>query len=142
MVNITILSMLTKQNQLYSNERYYCLDFDSMLVDDRHRVILLWLILFLWSHWHIHFHSTNHILVGINKIQKMKTITIYLKNPDDNIKEWMIRETKSRISNRYKQIHIAEDIGVNTTQLWRFMNESKVSEDFYIKWFKWYSKIS
>jgi hypothetical protein len=54
----------------------------------------------------------------------------------------MIRETKFRISNRYKQIHIAEDIGVNTTQLWRFMNESKVSEDFYIKWFKWYSKIS
>ena len=113
-----------------------------MLVDDGHRVILLWLVLFLWSHWHIHFYSTNHILVGINKIQKMKTITIYLKDTDDNIKEWMIRETKSRISNRYKQIHVAEDIGVNTTQLWRFMNESKVSEDFYIKWFKWYSKIS
>ena len=72
----------------------------------------------------------------------MKTITIYLKDTDDNIKTWMIKETKSRISNRYKQIHIAEDIGVNTTQLWRFMNESKVSEDFYIKWFKWYSKIS
>lgn len=113
-----------------------------MLVDDGHRVLLLWLVLFLWSHWHIHFYSTNHILVGINKIQKMKTITIYLKDTDDNIKEWMIRETKSRISNRYKQIHVAEDIGVNTTQLWRFMNESKVSEDFYIKWFKWYSKIS
>jgi hypothetical protein len=52
----------------------------------------------------------------------------------------MINETTSRISNRYKQIHIAEDIGVNTTQLWRFMNDKKVSEDFYIKWFKWYSK--
>ena len=113
-----------------------------MLVDDGHRVVLLWLVLFLWSHWHIHFHSTNYILARINKIQKMKTITIYLKDSDDNIKTWMIKETKSRISNRYKQIHVAEDIGVNTTQLWRFMNESKVSEDFYIKWFKWYSKIS
>jgi hypothetical protein len=52
----------------------------------------------------------------------------------------MINETTSRISNRYKQIHIAEDIGVNTTQLWRFMNDKKVSEDFYIKWFNWYCK--
>jgi hypothetical protein len=70
----------------------------------------------------------------------MKTITIYFKGVNENIKTWMITETKSRISNRYKQIHIAEDIGVNTTQLWRFMNNKKVSEDFYIKWFKWYSK--
>ena len=52
----------------------------------------------------------------------------------------MLRETKSRVSNRYKQIHIAEDIGVNTTQLWRFMKGDKVSEDFYIKWFNWYLK--
>lgn len=70
----------------------------------------------------------------------MKVINIYLSNVDDTIKTWMIKETTSKISNRYKQIHIAEDIGVNTTQLWRFMNNKKVSEDFYIKWFKWYSK--
>jgi hypothetical protein len=70
----------------------------------------------------------------------MKTITIYFKGVNDNIKTWMITETKSRISNRYKQIHIAEDIGVNTTQMWRFMNDKKVSEDFYIKWFNWYFK--
>jgi len=72
----------------------------------------------------------------------MISINIYFKDTDINIKQWMINETTSRISNRYKQIHIAEDIGVNTTQLWRFMNDKKVSEDFYIKWFKWYSKIS
>jgi hypothetical protein len=70
----------------------------------------------------------------------MKTITIYFKGVNDNIKTWMITETKSRISNRYKQIHVAEDIGVNTTQMWRFMNDKKVSEDFYIKWFNWYFK--
>ena len=70
----------------------------------------------------------------------MKTITMYFKGVNDNIKTWMITETKSRISNRYKQIHVAEDIGVNTTQMWRFMNDKKVSEDFYIKWFNWYFK--
>jgi hypothetical protein len=70
----------------------------------------------------------------------MISINIYFKDTDINIKQWMINETTCRISNRYKQIHIAEDIGVNTTQLWRFMNDKKVSEDFYIKWFKWYCK--
>lgn len=69
----------------------------------------------------------------------MKTLNIYL-NLDETIKDFMLRETKSRVSNRYKQIHIAEDMGVNTTQLWRFMKGEKVSEDFYIKWFIWYAK--
>jgi hypothetical protein len=69
----------------------------------------------------------------------MKTLNIYL-NIDETIKDFMLRETKSRVSNRYKQIHIAEDMGVNTTQLWRFMKGDKVSEDFYIKWFNWYLK--
>jgi hypothetical protein len=69
----------------------------------------------------------------------MKTLNIYL-NLDETIKDFMLRETKSRVSNRYKQIHIAEDMGVNTTQLWRFMKGDKVSEDFYIKWFNWYLK--
>jgi hypothetical protein len=69
----------------------------------------------------------------------MKSINIFL-NVDESIKDFMLRETKSRVSNRYKQIHIAEDIGVNTTQLWRFMKGDKVSEDFYIKWFNWYVK--
>ena len=69
----------------------------------------------------------------------MKSINIFL-NIDESIKDFMLRETKSRVSNRYKQIHIAEDMGVNTTQLWRFMKGDKVSEDFYIKWFNWYLK--
>lgn len=69
----------------------------------------------------------------------MKSINIFL-NVNESIKDFMLRETKSRVSNRYKQIHIAEDIGVNTTQLWRFMKGDKVSEDFYIKWFNWYLK--
>lgn len=133
--------MLIKLNQVYSDERYYNLDINAIRAGCWDSVILLWPVSFLWHYWIICIYITGCVLVDVNK-EIMKIITIYLKNPDDNIKEWMIRETKSRISNRYKQVHIAEDIGVNTTQLWRFMNESKVSEDFYIKWFKWYSKIS
>lgn len=83
-------------------------------------------------------HITGYILAGCN-YKKMKTLNIYL-NLDETIKDFMLRETKSRVSNRYKQIHIAEDMGVNTTQLWRFMKGDKVSEDFYIKWFNWYLK--
>ena len=69
----------------------------------------------------------------------MKSINIFL-NVDETIKHFMLKETQSRITKRYKQVHIAEDIGVNTTQLWRFMSGEKVSEDFYIKWFNWYAK--
>jgi hypothetical protein len=69
----------------------------------------------------------------------MRAFTFFIDH-QDTIKEWMIKETASRTSTRYKQVHIAEDMGVNTSQLWRFMNNKKVSEDFYIKWFNWYMK--
>jgi hypothetical protein len=68
------------------------------------------------------------------------TISIILKDSDSNIKTWMIEQTKSTMNNRYKQIHLAEDIGINHTQMSRFLNDKKVSEDFYIKWFNWYAK--
>ena len=132
--------MLTKLNQHYSNERYCNLVINTILAGCWDSVILLWPIFFLWTNRSIYIYIICCILVGINKIQKMKVINIYLNELDDTIKDWMIKETTSKISNRYKQIHVAEDIGVNTTQLWRFMNNKKVSEDFYIKWFKWYSK--
>jgi len=132
--------MLTKLNQVYSDERYNNLDVIPILAGCWNRVVLLWPIFFLWSNRSVCIHIIGYILAGINKIQKMKVINIYINELDDTIKDWMIKETTSKISNRYKQIHIAEDIGVNTTQLWRFMNNKKVSEDFYIKWFKWYSK--
>jgi hypothetical protein len=132
--------MLTKLNQHYSNERYCNLDFNTILAGCWDSVILLWPIFFLWTNRSVCIYIIGYILAGINKIQKMKVINIYLNELDDTIKDWMIKETTSKISNRYKQIHVAEDIGVNTTQLWRFMNNKKVSEDFYIKWFKWYSK--
>jgi hypothetical protein len=65
------------------------------------------------------------------------TITI-ATSKDFSIKQWMIEQTNLRMTNRYKQIHIAEDIGVNGSQLSRFLTGNTVKDSFYEKWFKWY----
>jgi hypothetical protein len=70
-------------------------------------------------------------------LSKMHTITI-ATNKDFSVKEWMIEQTNLRITNRYKQTHIAEDIGVNGSQLSRFLTGNTVKDSFYEKWFKWY----
>ena len=67
------------------------------------------------------------------------TITI-ATDKDFSIKKWMIEQTTARITNRYKQTHIAEDIGVHNSQLCRFMSGNTVTDAFYDKWFKWYIK--
>jgi predicted XRE-type DNA-binding protein len=68
---------------------------------------------------------------------EMHTITIATIK-DFSIKQWMIEQTTMRITNRYKQTHIAEDIGVHNSQLCRFMSGNTVTDAFYDKWFKWY----
>ena len=70
-------------------------------------------------------------------LSKIYTITI-LTDKDFSIKEWMIEHTNLRITKRYKQTHIAEDIGVHNSQLSRFMSGNTVTDAFYDKWFKWY----
>ncbi len=70
-------------------------------------------------------------------LSKMHTITI-ATSKDFSVKEWMIEQTNLRITNRYKQTHIAEDIGVNGSQLSRFLTGNTVKDSFYEKWFKWY----
>ena len=70
-------------------------------------------------------------------LSKMHTITILTDN-DFSVKQWMIEQTTMRITNRYKQTHIAEDIGVHNSQLSRFMSGNTVTDAFYDKWFKWY----
>ena len=70
-------------------------------------------------------------------LSKIYTITI-LTDKDFSIKEWMIEQTNLRITKRYKQTHIAEDIGVHNSQLSRFMSGNTVTDAFYDKWFKWY----
>jgi hypothetical protein len=70
-------------------------------------------------------------------LSEIFTITI-LTDKDFSIKQWMIEQTNLRMTNRYKQIHIAEDIGVNGSQLSRFLTGNTVKDSFYEKWFKWY----
>jgi predicted XRE-type DNA-binding protein len=70
-------------------------------------------------------------------LSKIYTITILTDN-EFSIKQWMIEQTNLRMTNRYKQIHIAEDIGVNGSQLSRFLTGNTVKDSFYEKWFKWY----
>lgn len=70
-------------------------------------------------------------------LSKIFTITI-LTDKDFSIKEWMLEQTNLRMTNRYKQTHIAEDMGVNGSQLSRFLTGNTVNDQFYEKWFKWY----
>jgi hypothetical protein len=55
-----------------------------------------------------------------------------------SLKDFMIKETKSKLTNRYKLSHYAEDIGVSYCSIWRFTNGKAVNEQFYLKWWKNY----
>lgn len=57
-----------------------------------------------------------------------------------SIKDFMIKETKSKLNSRYKLSHFAEDIGVSYHSMWRFTKGEAVNEQFYIKWWNNYSK--
>jgi hypothetical protein len=70
--------------------------------------------------------STRHFLIAIKD--------------GESIKDWMIRETLSRLSNRYKAIHMAEDLGVFPSKIHRFLTKKNVNDDFYQRWFQWYIK--
>jgi len=58
----------------------------------------------------------------------------------ESIKDWMVRETLSRLSRRYKAVHMAEDLGVNPSKIHRFLNGKNVNDEFYQLWFSWYVK--
>jgi len=64
---------------------------------------------------------------------------IFLSN-DQTIRDFMVKETKSKINSRYKLSHFAEDIGVSYHSMWRFTKGEAVNEQFYIKWWKNYAK--
>tara|TARA_R110002012_G_scaffold1372_8_gene5675 strand:+ start:394 stop:615 length:222 start_codon:yes stop_codon:yes gene_type:complete len=51
---------------------------------------------------------------------------------------WMRAETKKMLSNRYKQTHIAEDMGVSDALVSRFMRGHPVNEKFINKWFDFF----
>lgn len=65
--------------------------------------------------------------------------TVYL-NLDESFTEWLRKELKDQLSNRYKIIHMAEDMNVQPATLYRFMNGSEVRGGFYDKAFKYLIK--
>jgi len=59
---------------------------------------------------------------------------------DQSIKDWMIDKTKRMLSNRYKAVHMAEDMGVYPSKIHRFLKGMNVNDQFYQSWFEWYAK--
>lgn len=69
----------------------------------------------------------------------MKTMTIYLSN-DSTIVDFMRTTTSSHLSSRYKMTHLAEDMKVSYSMLYRFMRGRPVGEEFFVAWFAHFSK--
>lgn len=67
----------------------------------------------------------------------MKTMTIYLSD-DKNIVDFMRLMTTSRLNKRYKMTHLAEDMKVKYSMLYRFMNGKPVGQEFFIAWFNYF----
>jgi len=57
---------------------------------------------------------------------------------DKSLSSWMREESKSLLSKRYKQTHMAEDMGVSDAVLSRFLNGHSVNEKFISKWFDFF----
>lgn len=67
----------------------------------------------------------------------MQSMTIYLSN-DKNIVDFMRLMTTDRLNSRYKMKHLAEDMKVNYSMLYRFMKGKPVGQEFFIAWFKFF----
>lgn len=76
-----------------------------------------------------------------HKLSKMtyRSKTVFL-NLDESFTEWLRRELKDKLSNRYKIIHLAEDMNVEKATLYRFMNGREVKGAFYDSAFKYLVK--
>ena len=76
-----------------------------------------------------------------HKLSRMtyRSKTVYL-NLDESFSEWLRRELNDQLSYRYKIIHMAEDMNVNSATLYRFMNGNEVRGSFYDNAFKYLVK--
>lgn len=76
-----------------------------------------------------------------HKLSRMtyRSKTVYL-NLDESFSEWLRRELTDQLSYRYKIIHMAEDMNVNSATLYRFMNGNEVRGSFYDNAFKYLVK--
>jgi len=66
-------------------------------------------------------------------------MTIYLSDGED-VRDFIRKELESLLNRRYKMTHMAEDMGLNYSMLYRFMKGESVSEDFYVQCFKYLMK--
>jgi predicted transcriptional regulator len=64
---------------------------------------------------------------------------VYIKD-DETFTEWLRKELKDQLSNRYKIIHMAEDMGVPNITLYRFLHGKEVRTPFYDSAFKYLIK--
>lgn len=67
----------------------------------------------------------------------MRSMTIYLSD-DKNIVDFMRLMTTDRLNSRYKMKHLAEDMNVNYSMLYRFMKGKPVGQEFFVAWFKFF----
>lgn len=67
----------------------------------------------------------------------MHSMTIYLSN-DKNIVDFMRLMTTDRLNSRYNMKHLAEDMKVNYSMLYRFMKGKPVGQEFFIAWFNFF----
>ena len=81
----------------------------------------------------------REIFQYIGSMESTRHFLIALKD-GESIKDWMIRETLSRLSRRYKAVHLAEDLDVNPSKIHRFLTGKNVNDEFYQRWFSWYVK--
>lgn len=65
--------------------------------------------------------------------------TVYIKD-DETLTDSIRRELNDKLSRRYKVVHMAEDVGVDKFQMYRFMHGQEVTGKFYDKVFKYLMK--
>ena len=70
---------------------------------------------------------------------QMKSMTIYLSD-GENIRDFIHKELRSRLSKRYRMTHLAEDMNLNYYTLTRFMKGNGVGDEFYIQAFNFLMK--
>jgi hypothetical protein len=65
--------------------------------------------------------------------------TVYIKD-GETLTDSIRAELFDKLSRRYKVVHLAEDVGVDKFQMYRFMHGQEVTGKFYDKVFKFLMK--
>ena len=65
--------------------------------------------------------------------------TVYIKD-GETLTDSIRAELFDKLSRRYKVVHLAEDVGVDKFQMYRFMHGQEVTGKFYDKVFKYLMK--